>query len=202
MAVRQYSKIRKVALGFGILVLLGLAGAYFFPQCCLCVDSGPVKADYIVVLGGGAYERPLRAAELYKEGVAPRIILTGQGDEEINRTLLVERGVPGSAIVTEGDSHTTWENAVNTAKVVLAHGPGEKGPGVGNTRVILVTSWYHSRRALRTFQKVAPGMTFYSRPSYFGYERSAWKTEGIHRHLWIEYVKFARYILVYRIWPL
>ena len=40
---------------------------------------------------------------------------------------------------------------------------------MGAQRVIIVTSWYHSRRALACFEHYAPDMKFYSRPSYFGY---------------------------------
>ena len=61
------------------------AGAYFYPEKFLCVDSGKVSADVIVVLGGGSHERPLRAAELFKQRAAPRIILTGLGDDQISR---------------------------------------------------------------------------------------------------------------------
>ena len=37
---------------------------------------------------------------------------------------------------------------------------------------ILVTSWYHSRRALKTFEHFAPDLKFYSRPSYFAFDRA------------------------------
>jgi hypothetical protein len=40
---------------------------------------------------------------------------------------------------------------------------------MGAKRVIIVTSWYHSRRALACFEHYAPDIKFYSRPSYFGY---------------------------------
>ena len=55
----------------GLLVLL-LSAAFFFPQQVLCVDSGNVQADVLVVLGGGSYEWPIRAAELFRAGAAPR----------------------------------------------------------------------------------------------------------------------------------
>ena len=42
----------KVLAGvLGLAILLGLA-AWLFPQHILTVDSGPVKADVMVVLGG------------------------------------------------------------------------------------------------------------------------------------------------------
>jgi len=77
---------RIVFVFLGLLLLLAVA-AMVFPQPFLCVDSGPVKADVIVVLGGGSHERPVRAAELFREHAAPRIIISGLGDGEINRRL-------------------------------------------------------------------------------------------------------------------
>ena len=61
--------------------------AFIFPQEILCVDSGDVQADVIVLLGGGAGERPTRAAELYHAGVAKRIVVSGAGDTDDNRRL-------------------------------------------------------------------------------------------------------------------
>jgi hypothetical protein len=55
----------------GVLALLLLA-AFFFPQQVLCVDSGNVQADAMVVLGGGSLERPTRAAELFEAGTAQK----------------------------------------------------------------------------------------------------------------------------------
>src|SRR5471030_2358082 len=124
-----------------LLTALVAVAAFFYPEKFLCVDSGPVKADVIVVLGGGfgKHERPQRAAELFKEHDAPRIIVTGFGDDLINRRILVQEGVPAAAIQDEGKSKTTRENAEFTIKLLreqkLQH-------------VIIVTSWYHSRRAL------------------------------------------------------
>ena len=59
----------KVLAGvLGLAILLGLA-AWLFPQHVLTVDSGPVKADVMVVLGGGgplSNSRPERALELFQ----------------------------------------------------------------------------------------------------------------------------------------
>src|ERR1035441_5466739 len=91
---------------FGLLLLLLAAAAVVFPRQFLCVDSGPVKADVLVVLGGGSHERPERAAELFKEHAAPRIIVSGLGDYDINRRLLIAAGVPASAIEMGNQSRT------------------------------------------------------------------------------------------------
>jgi hypothetical protein len=71
----------------------------------------------------------------------------------------------------------------------------------GVRRVIIVTSWYHSRRALHTFQHYAPDMQFYSRPSYYGYPRAQWSRAGISGYIRSEYVKLAGYWVCYGVWP-
>jgi uncharacterized SAM-binding protein YcdF (DUF218 family) len=176
----------------GLLLLLAVA-AVVFPQPFLCVDSGPVKADVIVILGGGSHERPVRAAELFKEHNAPRIIVSGWGDGEINRRLLTAAGVPATAIELETQSRTTRENAQYTIKLLRE----EKV-----TRVIIVTSWYHSRRALACFQHYAPEMKFYSRPSYFATARADWPHNRIGRRVRLEYAKLLGYWIRYGVCPL
>lgn len=168
-------------------VCLGLA----FPHAVLCRDSGPVKADVIVVLGGGS-DRPARAAELFHERCAPRVIVSGGGDCEIYREMLVAAGVPTNAIVVECESRTTKENAMLTAKVLK---------GMDAHRVIIVTSWFHSRRALASFRRFAPGFECFSRPSYDGYERRDWARRGTWRFVRMEYVKTAGYLVCYGVWP-
>ena len=64
---------RTFVVVFLLAALVGAVG-YFYPEKILCLDSGPVAADVIVVLGGGLHERPLRAAELFHLHAAPRII--------------------------------------------------------------------------------------------------------------------------------
>jgi uncharacterized SAM-binding protein YcdF (DUF218 family) len=168
---------------FGLLLLLAVA-AVVFPQPFLCVDSGPVKADVIVILGGGSHERPGRAAELFKEHAAPRIIISGWGDCEINRRLLLAAGVPASAIELETQSRTTRENAEFTIQLLRK----EK-----LTRVIIVTSWYHSRRALACFRHYAPELKFYSRPSYFASAHADWPHNRIGSRIHLEYAKLLGY---------
>jgi len=168
------------------------AVAWFYPEKFLCVDSGPVKADVIVVLGGGLHERPLRAAELFQQRVAPRVMISGAGDDSINHQLLQQNGVPGRAIEIEGKSTTTHENA----EYAIARLRAEKVHSV-----ILVTSWYHARRALRTFEHCAPDMKFYVRPSYFAFDREDWARHGNGRRIRWEFLKLPGYWIRYGVNP-
>jgi uncharacterized SAM-binding protein YcdF (DUF218 family) len=125
------------------------------PPCCY---------EAIVVLGGGvaaalpparpfpdlsdAADRVWLAARLYRERVAPRVIVSGgsfmarPGEPETTeaaamRRFLIDLGVPADAIVSEGTSINTIENIRNVRALV------------GDKRVALVTSGYHMPRALR-----------------------------------------------------
>jgi uncharacterized SAM-binding protein YcdF (DUF218 family) len=163
-----------------------------FPQQVLLIDSGPAQADAIVLLGGGSGERPPRAAELFRAGVAPTIFISGAGDAEGNRLLLMNRGVPSKAIKLEPNSKTTRENAQFSIPLLRA---------AGAKRVVLVTSWYHSRRALKCFRHYAPDLVFRSCPSYYGFARSDWSREHLRRRIRAEYLKTVGYWVCYGVCP-
>lgn len=193
MLLRLIKKILKAAIVFTLLVAAIAVLAYYNPEKFICVDSGPdVSADVIIVPGGGSHERPVRAAELFKQHAAPRIILTGEGDDEINRQILLAHDVPDSAIEIENQSKTTQENAEFTIKLLRV----EKVH-----RAILTTSWYHSRRTLKTFEHYAPEIQFYSRPSYFGYAMDDWKKSGINKRMRLEFLKLPGYWIRYGVNP-
>ena len=123
------------------------------------------SADALVVLSGSStyLERTDWAARLYKEGRAPRIILTndnvqsGWSVAEQRNPLTIERsaeelrrkGVPAEKIesILENASGT-YEEALRLREYSVAH----------NFRSILVvTSSYHSRRAMWTLRRVFEG---------------------------------------------
>ena len=139
----------------GLLLLVSVA--FCFPKQVLTVDSGWVHADALVVLGGGTQVRAQRAAELFKLGAAPLIILTGAGDWPRNQQVLEKYGVPATAVLIEKEAKSTFENAKFTVPMLRARAARQ---------VIIVTSWYHSRRALQSFRHFAPEIKFYSSPAY------------------------------------
>lgn len=115
-------------------------------------------ADAIVVLGarvgtdGIAGEvlrgRTLHAVNLYKRGMAPKIIFTGGvgahpiPEARAAATLARERGVPARDIILESRSTSTWENARYTASICRER---------GWSRVVVVSDPYHLWRAKRDF---------------------------------------------------
>jgi len=182
---------RMLLLAFLLFVGLAVVG-WFYPEKYLLVDSGPVQAEVLIVLGGGSHERPVRAAELYRQGVAPRVIVTGAGDDQINRQLLITNGVPEKAIEVEGKSLTTQENALFTIQRLRAEHVHS---------AILVTSWYHARRSLKCFEHYAPEIRFYARPSYFGYASEDWTRTGVNKRMRLELLKLPGYWLCHGVNP-
>lgn len=141
-------------------------------------DPAARSYDAVIVLGGfstyneefdrinfsNSTDRFLQGLRLVKNDVAPFMIVTGgsgsitfadhkEGDRV--RTYLKGIDFPDSLYVVESESRNTYENAVNTAKIL-----NEKYPR--NGRYLLVTSGYHMRRALGCFAKAGLNCDPYS----------------------------------------
>ena len=117
----------------------------------LVIESPIPQADAILILGGESQARPVAAAMLYRQGVASKVFIIGRGDHETNRRALLRGGVPADRITIEKESKSTLENA-DFAKPLLET--------AGVRRALLVTSSFHARRALATFQQRIPGVEF------------------------------------------
>ena len=179
-----------ISAGAVLSICLLAALALLFPKRILTVDSGAVTADAMVILGGGAPERPERATELFGQKAAPLIIVSGIGDGLVNQQLLKKLGVPENAIIVEERSISTFENAKFSIPILRQRGVKS---------VIIVTSWYHSRRALKTFEHLAPDLIFYSRPAYLGHLSN--DAQVVRDHMRAEYSKLLGYWLRYGVCP-
>ena len=80
----------------------------------LWIVSDPlVHADAIVVLAGNSHARPRAAADLYRRGLADKVLVSHWSDWQLNRAALLNFGVPASAIEAFGKTQTnTREEAV------------------------------------------------------------------------------------------
>jgi len=123
----------------------------------LVVEDLLEKSDAIIVLSDDNFyaDRATRAAELYRQNLAPTVVASGRrlrpyaGISELTTHDLVERGVPKERILLfPQDADNTREEA--EALKTLARQKGWKS-------VIIVTSNYHTRRARYIFRKVFPG---------------------------------------------
>lgn len=113
------------------------------------------RVDAIVVLGAAQYDgtpspalahRLDRAFELYQDGLAPRIVLTGakQSGDRFTEAYsgfryLIERGIPESALTIVDQGSSTYESLAATRRTLRRD---------GLERVLLVTDPYHNRRVM------------------------------------------------------
>lgn len=124
--------------------------------------SSPAPVDAIVVLEAWAFDdgelnesgikRALLGAELYREGIAKTVVITGlkatasrTGSALLPMARLVSlTGVPPPALLVEDESSNTHESAVRVAALSRAH---------GWKSILLVTDATHMRRAAGSFRK-------------------------------------------------
>jgi DUF218 domain len=103
-------------------------------------------ADAIVVLGGEWPNRIQRGIALFRRGLAPEIWVTGDGGGAGNPAQSVKlarrESVPADAIRVL-PSNSTWEDGGAAAALAARRDVRS---------VLVVTSWYHSRRALCVMQ--------------------------------------------------
>jgi uncharacterized SAM-binding protein YcdF (DUF218 family) len=122
-------------------------------------DARPSEA--IVVLGAAQYDgRPSQAfaarldhaRDLYEQGIAPLIVVTGgklAGDRYteagVGADYLIARGVPDSAILRETTSRNSWESLQASARFLFPQ---------GIRRVVLVSDPFHSLRIRLTAEEI------------------------------------------------
>jgi uncharacterized SAM-binding protein YcdF (DUF218 family) len=114
------------------------------------------KADVIYVLGGSRVERVAEAGDLYREGWAPRILLSRQVSEpaevrlraegvripselDLQRDILQQLGVPADRIETVPSEQVATANEVDTLAALVETRSWR--------RIIVVTSKFHTARA-------------------------------------------------------
>jgi uncharacterized SAM-binding protein YcdF (DUF218 family) len=156
------SRSFKIAIIFFALLVGWFLLAPFLAER-LIVEKPLARADAILILGGSATfgERTQKGAELYRQGISGRILLTDDGEQagwsrverrnpkfvELAQKSLIEEGVPASAIEI---LQPTVAGTIDEARVFT-----EKAKTENLKSVLLVTSAYHTRRALWTFTRVS-----------------------------------------------
>jgi uncharacterized SAM-binding protein YcdF (DUF218 family) len=147
-------------------------------------------ANVIVVLGGDGPGRAAKAANVYHAiaSANPRILISGDVDCGDIARLMVGEGVPADRITLECTSRNTWQNA-EFSKPLLA--------AMDAKSAILVTSWFHVRRALGCFHASSPQIRWEVAPvePRGPLWRIAWEMEGIEAVK--EYPKIVWYMVRY-----
>src|SRR5262245_15918721 len=92
---------------------MGIQYKSWLPQVYSYLDTGqpPQAANLLIALGGHPY-RAATAAELYREGYAPRILISGnEVDIAQSYEALIERQIPEKDIVILHGATNTWDEA-------------------------------------------------------------------------------------------
>ena len=155
---------RRRGIGFlAILALLVVIGVVVFRDAghWLVREDPLSKADVVVVLSGGLPFRGEGAASIYKSGYAPAVWVSKPagpqeelaalgihfvGEEEYNREILVQEGVPDSAIEIFPDAIANTQDEVEEIAREMRRN--------GKHTVIIVTSPQHTRRVKALWRKL------------------------------------------------
>ena len=141
-----------------LLILVTLAVLASHAARFLVVDE-PQKSDAIVVLAGETNVRPVRALELLHQGFAPHVFLDAETRDRIYDQQLVEiaqRYVSGlgeekRVTICPITGFSTLAEADDAARCL---------PSIGAHKVLIVTSEFHTRRALLIFRHRLPQYQF------------------------------------------
>ena len=179
------------------------------------VDNDCLTAsDAVILLEGDGFFRFSKAVDLYKRGMAKKIVFSGNvidrdyGSfpfEEV-QPLILEGGVPEEDLIHEDVSRHTREQAIEVVKMAIAN---------GWKKLALVASHEHQYRAYLTFLREVldtnSGLILYIAPvrnlnwfvdSGWGirYERLAAEFERIERYSEMGHLATADEVVEYQKW--
>ncbi|MBP7929910.1 MAG: YdcF family protein [Acidimicrobiia bacterium] len=146
------SRRRKLTIGAFVL-LIGYFAANFFAVLWAARTDGAAPADAIVVMGAAQYNghpssvlqaRLDHAAELYQEGIADTVVVTGgrqEGDAyseaQASANTLATLGVPQDAVIREDRGSNSWQSLQEVDKIAEEN---------GWDRVVIVSDGFHLER--------------------------------------------------------
>jgi len=162
--LRQSKRAKKLLVAAVCLLL-----AYFLtpvllnqPAHWLIREDQLARADVIVALGGdNRCNREKRAAELYRQGWANKVVVSGIQyawgihTAEAGKRYVVSLGVAESDVLMIRDTPNTRVEAMALEQLMRER---------GWRSAIIVTSAFHSRRAMYTVERAARDLTFHSSP--------------------------------------
>lgn len=194
-------------LAVGLLLLAavaaGAAGAGHF----LVADDGAAQADAILSLGDDqcdGFFRVRYAIDLFEQGYAPVVVLSGGSmadaglacsSAQLSLEAAQELGLPHESTIIADEAQSTYDEAVNMAKLVRERGWDS---------VIVVTDVFHTRRAARTFRTLLPETTVYvSAAPDPRYDPARWWANEYSLSAVVnEYIKLLFYWFKYGIRPM
>ncbi len=205
---RPFPKRRRRWLLSAVLAASLPAGLLLFRQPLLSglgeslvVSDPPRRADLIYVMAGDFWgSRVLLGSKLGSQGWAPKVVMAGglySGGGYVNRyasdlavDFAVQHGYPRSLFVSVG---IQAQSTIDEARMM-----GPIFHRLGAQRIILVTSNFHSRRALQVFRLFLPEFDFQMEgsPDDVFHPRAWWKKPEERDLLFSEYRKTIGTFLV------
>ncbi len=209
------SRLLRNILITGAILLLLVVLAYTFRTSILTgvadllvVNDRIQPADAIFLLNGDYNTRPFYASDLYKQGLAPAIIIARSenlpaaelglvpNDTDIAVGVMEKLGVPADKIVVlqvPGGVTSTFDEALMLRRYIEANDIHS---------VILVTSAFHTRRAKWIFDRELSGLPLtleMAAAPHYGFDATNWwRSESGLITLNNEYVKLVYYFFKYR----
>ncbi len=199
--MRRATKVLVVAAA---ALLCAFAVWAYYAASWLKHDDVPIKADAIVVLAG-RFERSMHAADLYRAGYAPLVVLSEAVPEatserlealgiripgalDIHRRILQAKGVPAGKVELLG------KPALSTADEAasIAARFGKRGH-----RLIVVTSPSHVQRARLVIERALEGrgveLAVCATP-YETFPDAWWSSQDAARDVLLEWAKILFYL--------
>lgn len=162
-----------------LLLLFTLFFSYFVITLTIILfglKDRPFKADLIVVLGTTVYStgkpspgltaRLNKTIEIYQQGYAPRIMVSGglgkEGYDEslVMANFLIKRGIPKHAIIKDNLGNNTRASAYNAYQYMRQH---------QLQSVIIISQYYHIARAKLAFKEAGIKSIGHASTSYVSF---------------------------------
>ncbi len=166
-------------------------------------DEITAKSDAIICLSGAEVERVIHCNELFKNGKAEVIVVTGGELDDstlfyqtsgslasLSQGWLIRHGTPQNKIVLLPQGNSTYGEAVAVSNLVREREYKD---------IIVVSSAYHMRRVALVFKKTFRGrninLKFSSASSLSDGLGHWWMNEGKMVSLFEEYIKISLYFI-------
>ena len=191
-----------------LIVVIATQHTWLLSQYALffTVDTATPGADVIIVLSGNNTVRIPFALKLFKDGYAPRLMLTTEVRRKEQRFCLTNIEIAHllmqeSTIETELSLIPSLKSGASST-FDEAYDVLEFSQKQGLKRLILVTDSFHTRRALYAFRKVfgehSIELEMAAAPNEYFDETNWWKSEiGIVSYFW-EGIKFPLYLFTHK----
>jgi len=138
---------------------LAAAGVFVFNAGRVLVMDSPQQSDLILVLAGETYSRPVLALELFRRGYGRRVLIDVPAQAriyEFSQVDLARRYIHDlpeapSIQVCPIQGLSTKEESLDVTRCIEHEQV---------TSILIVTSDFHTRRALSIFRREVPGIRF------------------------------------------